>query len=392
MNGDCRGTVLAKIFGFQRKINMDISFNHTKLKALKYKKEILKQIDQVIDKGIFLNGPNVQKTELLLNKYFKTKYFLSCASGHDSLILALQSLNLKKNDEIIFPVNSYPTAFPVFMSGLKGVAADTDDNGQLDPDSVIKLITAKTRVIIMVHLYGLVSDLKKIVDICKINRIFLIEDCAQAFGSRYDGKLVGTFGDIGCFSFYPTKNLSTLGDGGAILTKNKKHFDFLKKAVQYGEKNRYQSEFISGHSRLPEIQAAVLNIYLKKINSELSKRKHLVQYFEKQIKKLGLNKHITVLRSDKNSNPVNHLFVIKARSRDGLKNFFKKENIETFIHYPFIINKVQAFRNLLKQKYPNAETLSKKIISLPFHPYMTKNQIDYILKKISVFYTRYEKN
>jgi len=371
---------------------MNLSFNHVKLKAKKNKKVILKEIRKVIDNGIFLNGQFLNKLEILLKNYFKTKYFLTCGSGHDSLLLALQSLNLKKNDEVIFPVNAYPTAFPVFMSGLKGVAADIDDNGQLDPDSVIKLITAKTRAIIMVHLYGLVGDLKKIVNICKKNKIFLIEDCAQAFGSRYNGKLVGTFGDIGCFSFYPTKNLSTLGDGGGILTKNKKRFDFLKKAVQYGEKNRYQSEFISGHSRLPEIQAAVLNIYLKRINSELLKRKHLVQYFKMQIKKLGLNKHITVLRSDKNSNPVNHLFVIKARPRDELRNFLKKENIETFIHYPLIINKVPAFRNLLKQKYPNAETLSKKIISLPFHPYMTKNQIDYIFKKISLFYSRYEKN
>ena len=386
MKKDYLGIVWEKIFGFQKKINMNLSFNHTKLKAIRNKKEILKQIGHIIDQGIFLNGKYVKETEELLKKYFEVKYFLTCGSGHDSLLLSLQSLGLKKEDEIIFPVNAYPTAFPVFMSGSKGVPADVDDNGQLDPDQVIKLITSKTKAIITVHLYGLVGDLKKIINICKKNKIFLIEDCAQAFGSRYHGKLVGTFGNIGCFSFYPTKNLSTLGDGGGIITKNKKHFDFLKKAVQYGEKYRYQSEFIAGHSRLPEIQSSIINLYLKTIDREFSKRKYLANYYVKQIIKYDLNKNITVLTSDKDSDPVNHLFVIKARSRDGLRNFLKKENIKTFIHYPFIINKVPAFNFLSKNSFPRAEKLSKQIISLPFHQYLDKEQINYIIQTLAKFY------
>ena len=370
----------------QRKINMNISFNHTKLKANKNKKEILKAIGHVIEKGVFLNGQYVKETVRLLKNYFKTKYFLTCGSGHDSLLLALQSLGLEKDDEVIFPVNAYPTAFPIFINGSKGVPSDVNDNGQLDPDSVSKLITPKTKAIIMVHLYGLVGDLKKIVDICKKNNIFFIEYCAQAFGSRYNGKLVGTFGDIGCFSFYPTKNLGALGDGGGIITKNKKHFDFFKKAVQYGEKNRYQSEFISGHSRLPEIQAAVLNIYLKKINSELTKRKYLVNYYKKQISKYGLDKYVTVLNSDENSDPINHLFVIRTKLRDKLKAFLEKEKIETLIHYPYTVNRVTAFDFLSKNSYPKAEGLSKQIISLPFHPYLSKKQINYVIKTMAEFY------
>lgn len=367
---------------------MNVSFNHTKLKAIKYKKQILNQIGKVLDQGIFLNGRNSDKTEELLKNYFKTKYFLTCGSGHDSLLLALQSLGLEKGDEVIFPVNAYPTAFPIFINGSKGVPSDVDDNGQLDPDQVINLITSKTKVIIMVHLYGLVGNMKKIIDICKKNKIFLIEDCAQAFGSRYHGKLVGTFGDFGCFSFYPTKNLSTLGDGGGILTKNKKHFDFLKKAVQYGEKYRYQSEFISGHSRLPEIQASILNIYLKNINKELIKRIYIKKYYEKQIIKHKLDKYIYVLSSDEKSEPVNHLFVIKVKMRDRLRIYLKKANIETCIHYPFTINKVPAFNFLKKDNYPKAETLSKEILSLPFHPYLEKKQINCIIKKIVKFYEK----
>lgn len=386
MKKDYHGIVLARIFGLQKKTNMNLSFNHTKLKAIKNKKAILKKIGNVIDKGVFLNGHYVKETENLLKKYFKTKYFLICGSGHDALLLALHSLGLENGDEVIFPVNAYPTAFPIFIDGLKGIPADVDDNGQIDPNSIGKLITSKTRAVILVHLYGLVGDLKKIIDICKKNKIFLIEDCAQAFGTRYKNKQVGTFGDIGCFSFYPTKNLSTLGDGGGLLIKNKRHFDFLKKAVQYGEKIRYKSEFIAGHSRLPEIQAAILSLYLKNIQNELSKRKHLANYYKEQIFKYGLRKYITVLISDKESDPINHLFVIRTKLRDQLQNFFKKNNIETLIHYPSTLNKVPAFSFLSKKSYPKAELLANEIISLPFHPYLKKKHIHYIIKVMSKFY------
>lgn len=367
---------------------MKVSFNHTKLKAIKYKKQIIRQVRKVLDQGIFLNGQNSKKTEEFLKNYFKTNYFLTCASGHDALLLALQSLNLKHDDEVIFPVNAYPTAFPIFINGSKGVPSDVDDNGQLDPDEVIKLINSKTKVIIAVHLYGLVGSLEKIVEICKKNKILLIEDCAQAFGSKYKNKLVGTFGDIGCFSFYPTKNIGALGDGGGILTSNKRIYDYLSKAVQYGEKYRYQSEFISGHSRLPEIQASIFNLYLKNINKEFQQRIYLKNYYEKQIIKHKLDKYIYVLSSDEKSEPVNHLFVIKVKLRDRLRIYLKKANIETLIHYPLTVNKVSAFDFLSKKNYPNAETLSKEILSLPFHPYLEKKQIDYIIKKIVKFYEK----
>lgn len=393
MKKDYHGIVWEKIFGFQKKISMEISFNDTKIKANKYKSLILKKISHVIDKGIFLNGPEAKKTINLLQNYYKKKYFLTCASGHDAIILALRCLELKKDDEVIFPVNAYPTAFPIIMSGAKGVPADVDLNGQLEANILKKLITIKTKVIVVVHLYGLVGNLTEIIDLCKKNKIILIEDCAQAFGSRYQGKLVGTFGDFGCFSFYPTKNLSTLGDGGAILIKNKNHYEFIKKALQYGEKYRYQSEFVSGHSRIPEIQAAILNLYLKKINSEISMRKYLAVYYKDQVKKQGLDKHISILTANKRSDSVSHLFVIRSKLRDKLRNFLTKKNIPTLIHYPLPINKIPAFNFLSKADYPNAEILSQQIISLPFHPSLKKTHIKYILNTILDFYkNNYEKN
>lgn len=367
---------------------MHLSFNNVKLKAKKNKKAILKEIGKVIDSGIFLNGQFINKLEISLQNYFEKKYFLTCASGHDAILLTLQTLKLKKDDEVIFPANSYPTAFPIFINGVKGIPCDVDENGQLDPDSVIKIITSKTKVIIIVHLYGLVGNLKKIVSISKKNNIFLIEDCAQAFGSRYMGNPVGTFGDFGCFSFYPTKNLGSPGDGGGILVKNKEHYEYLKKAVQYGEKSRYHSEFISTHSRLPEIQAAVLNLYFKNIKTEFKKRKLLSDHYNKQILKYELKIYISVLLSDRESNPVNHLYVIKSESRDKLRKYLKNKKIDTFIHYPLTVNKVAAFSFLSKVIYPKAEELSKKIISLPFHPDISKKEINHIVKSIATFFIK----
>ena len=369
-----------------------IVFNNTKLKALNKKRTIFKKISQVITQGIFLNGPKVKETESLLKKYLGRKYFISCASGHDALQLSLQALNLKKDGEVIFPVNAYPTAFPIYLSGLKGIPADVDDNGQLDPESVIKSITPKTKAIVMVHLYGLVGNVERILEICERNNLFLIEDCAQAFGSRYKNKLVGTFGDIGCFSFYPTKNLGALGDGGGILTKNKRHFEFLERAVRYGEKERYQSQFVSGHSRLPEIQAAILSLYLKDINKEIFKRQTLFDYYLEQIDRHGLSKNLRVFLSHKDSRATNHLFVIATSARDQLREFLFKKNIPTLIHYPLTVNRVAAFKFLKSRRYRNAERLAKQIVSLPFHPDLTKKQIDYIVKNISNFFWKNEKN
>jgi dTDP-4-amino-4,6-dideoxygalactose transaminase len=372
---------------------MELTFNNVKSKALNNKKQILKIISNVLDNGICFNGFYVKKFEKMFKEYLSIKYFNSCASGNDSLILALKSLELNSNDEVIFPVNSYPTVFPIYLAGLRGVPVDVDKNGQMDPESLLKFITEKTKVVIVVHLYGQIGRMEEIINICKKNKIILIEDCAQAFGSQYKNKLVGTLGDFGCFSFYPTKNLGTLGDGGGIVTKKKKYFEYIKKAVQYGEKNRYESKFISGHSRLPEIQAAILCLYLYSIKKEILKRRSLYNYYYKNILKMNLSNYIRIIKSDDNSDPAPHLLVIKSRNRNQLKRFLETQNIKTFIHYPFTIDEISAFDNMKFNNFPEATKMSKEILSLPFHPDLTKKQINYILDKINKFYNkRNEKN
>ncbi len=310
-------------------------------------------------------------------------------SGHDSLVLALQALQLSEKDEVIFPVNSYPTAFPIYLSRATPIPVDCDENGQLSLKEVMKAITKRTKAIIMVHLYGLTGDLGEIAKICRRKNIMLIEDSAQAFGTRFKKQPVGIFGDIGCFSFYPTKNLGTLGDGGAIWTKHKKIYQYLLKAKAYGEKEKYKSEFLSGHSRLPEIQAGILNVYWKKINVVFAKRKTLRKLYEQELKKAELYKNVRVLVSHNNSDPVTHLFVVAVKERDRLIKFLSKRGIETLIHYPKPIYQVAAFRSfgLQKKVFPQSELLSKQVLSLPFHEYLKTSQVRYIFHKIKEFYS-----
>lgn len=366
-----------------------IAFNSTSALALKTKEEILGKISAVIDSGIFLDGIENKILEKNLLGYFGKGYVINCASGHDSLYIALQSLGLKRSDEVIFPVNSYPTAFPVCLSCARPIPVDVDSNGLIDTLEIERNITKNTKVIVAVHLYGNVCNLEKIKQIIKGKEIILIEDCAQSFGSLYKKKPVGIWGDIGCFSFYPTKNLGTLGDGGAIWTKYKKLYNYFSKAKLYGEKERYESDFVSFHSRLPELQAGILNVYFENHRSDFLKRKHVLNYYSEFIRKKKLNKYIRVLNTNSfQTDTFPHLLVIEAKRRDALKKYLSEYGIQTHIHYPKPVHVIKAFRYLgfKRGDFPKAEKLSKSIMSLPFHSLLLRNEIGYIISKIKDFY------
>lgn len=365
-----------------------IEFNDLNIRTRKYRSEIKKLVDTIINSNYCLNGPENKKLEKNLLDFFKRGLVSIVASGHEALFLSLKSLKLKNTDEVIFPVNSYPTVFPIAQINAKVVPCDVNENCLIDPKKIAKKITKNTRVIIITHLYGLVCDIDEIKKIIEGQNITLIEDCAQAFGSRYKGKPVGTIGDIGCFSFYPTKNLGTLGDGGAIWTKNKGVNNFINMAKSYGEISKYYSEFISGHSRMPEIQAGILNVYFKNIKQDFDKKIIIAKYYEDKIKKNGLTKYVRVLKSSPNSAPVQHLFVAEVKNRDKLQGFLKSKLIPTLIHYPYPIHLVPAFSFLGYKSgvFPIAERLAKNILSLPFHSMMTKKQINYIVTTIQKFY------
>lgn len=363
-----------------------IVFNEVDLRALKQKEKLLSCFSSVIDRGQFLQGPENDKLKASLKKYLNIPFVHLVSSGHDAILLSLFALNLSKADEVIVPANAYPTAFPASLSSAKLILCDVDNNGQMSFESLKKMITHHTKAIILVHMYGLVGDIEKIIKYTKERNIILIEDCAQAYGTTFNDKHVGTLGDMGCFSFYPTKNLGTLGDGGAIVTNNKDYSDSIQMLKSYGEQTRYNSQIVSGHSRFPEIQAMALNVYLKDQRTYLKKRKQLYLYYLQQIKKVGAS--VRPLLSHPDSDPVPHLFVIEVKKREKLQSYLTQHGIETHIHYPHPIHLVPAFHKLGYREgdFPQAEYLCNNSLSLPFHSFITKTQIDYVVSKLQEFY------
>ncbi|MFZ5844970.1 MAG: DegT/DnrJ/EryC1/StrS family aminotransferase [Patescibacteria group bacterium] len=364
------------------------AFNAAALKPQKYQHQILRKVARVIDSGQFFLGKETQALEKNLTLFLRGGDVTAVTSCHDALLLALNSLKVTPSDEVIFPANSLPTAFPVVLSGAKPIPVDVDENGQLDPKKLSQKLTPRTRVIILVHLYGLVGDMTKIKQILAHRKIYLIEDCAQAFGASLQGKPIGTLGDIGCFSFYPTKNLATLGDGGAIWTKHAPLVKYYRQARLYGESRRYWSEFVTGHSQIPEIQAGILNLYFRNIAREIAKRRELAEFYQQTIGKLGLSTFVRVLSSHSQSQPAPHLLVVEVSQRDKLRSYLQKKGVKTHVHYPYSLDELPAFKflQLKPRDFPVTRRLTQNILSLPFHPFMTKNEIEKIVKLIGEFY------
>ena len=362
-----------------------IDFYNLSLKSHK-QHSYLHAFSRVLGQGVFLRGQENARLRKQLIKLFG-RYVTLVASGHDALLLSLQSLHLKSSDEIIIPANAYPTAFAVALAGSKIKLADVTFDGQLSAQSITTALTKHTKAIVMVHMYGATGDIDAIRDVCTKNAIYLIEDCAQAFGTTYKNKPVGTFGDIGCFSFYPTKNLGGFGDGGGIHVKQKTLYDEINKRTLYGETKRYQSTLLAGHSNLPELQAAALTISLKSAPKEFLRRKMVAQWYKKALRPLSPN--IQTLSSDAHSNPTPHLFVIRAKKRNALQKYLHAHKIPTFIHYPIPIYKVPTFAYLktVNETFPTTESLTQEIISLPFHGNMRKSDVLKIVSIITNFYT-----
>ncbi len=349
------------------------------------KSELIEALDEVGSSGVLILGPKVQELEKRLAGFTKTQYCVGCASGTDALTLALKSLRLESNDEVIVPANSYPTIFGVALSGVKPVLVDVNSKtGNIDPSSVQKKITSRTKAIVAVHLYGQSANVGSLVEICREKNIILIEDCAQAFGATHKGRPVGSFGTLSTFSFYPTKNLGAYGDGGAIVTNDLNLFNRLKLLRMYGERSRYASEELGNNSRLDELQAAFLLKKLNYFNEWIMTRKKLAGIYH-----LGL-KHIKELELpfiDENNDHTYHLFPIKSNKRDELKNWLLSQEIETGIHYPNAIHQVITFKSLGNLgDFPNSETWAKEELSLPLHPFLSEVQIKHVVNKVSEFF------
>ena len=344
---------------------------------------ILKKIKRITKNSDFILGNEVKKFEKNFSKFTKTKYCVPCANGSDALYLSLKALNLKKKDEVIVPAMTYiATASSVINAGGKLRLADVNkSNGSVNQQQVIKKINKNTKAIIIVNLWGYCSDYSKLKQICDKKKIVLIEDSAQAIGATNNKKVnSGRIGHIACFSFFPGKNLGAYGDGGAIVTNDKKIYSILSQIHLNGSKNKFQYNFLGINSRLDNIQAAILNIKLKRINKLNNVRRTIANYYYKNL----LNKKIYLFNIDKNS--CFHQFVILVENRNKFLKYLKKNKIPFGFHYPYSINKLKVFKNYFKNKdFKVAEEIGKKCVSLPIHPKLKIEELKYIINKINLY-------
>jgi dTDP-4-amino-4,6-dideoxygalactose transaminase len=361
-------------------LNLYKNFNKNKL--------LLKKFDTLIKKNDLIGGPAVKSFENKFSKYIKSPYCVSMGNGTDALEIALESLDLKKNSEIIVPANTWiSTAEIVIRQNYKLVLCDIDyDDFGLSITDLKEKINKNTSAIIVVHLFGRMSKIKSVISLIKNKNIKLIEDCAQAHGTKLNNKYAGTFGDIGTFSFYPTKNLGAYGDAGCIITKKRNLSTKCKRIKNHGSLIKYDHKLIGRNSRLDPFQAVVLNEKLKKLNADIRKKNKLARIYFKKLNKL--KKYIKLPEVKKNEVHSFHQFVIICnKKRNQLRAFLKNNKIETMIHYPQMLSDMKIFSNTKNvKKIKFAKNLGSRLLSLPISPDHTVKEIEFISAKIIKFY------
>lgn len=360
---------------------------------LKIKNEVDSEILKILDSTAFINGPAVKEFQTNLEKYLNVKHVIPCANGTDSLQCAMMALGLKPGDEVITTSFTFiATAEVIALLGLTPVVVDVlPDTFCIDPEKIRKAVTQKTKAIVPVHLFGQCADMEEILKIAKEHKLFIIEDNAQAIGADYtfkDGskKKAGTIGNIGCTSFFPSKNLGCYGDGGAIFTNDDAIADMLRCIVNHGMKVRYYHDYIGVNSRLDSIQAAVLNIKLQHLDEYNKARQDAAMYYNKGLEQC--NKIETPVVAPF-TNHVYHQYTLKIKdaNRDQLQEYLQNKNIPAMIYYPVALHQQKAYQDPRYKEgdFPISEMLGKCVISLPMHTELNREQQDFIINSILEF-------
>lgn len=365
-------------------ISLRIMIEYENLKKVNqpYFREFNEAFNSVLESGWFVLGNNVTGFENEFADYINVKYCAGVASGLDALSLSLKILDLPEKSEVLVPSNTYiATILSILQSGHKPVLVEPDLlTYNIDPELIEAAITSKTKAIMVVHLYGKPCDMDPVIDICKRYNLFLVEDCAQAHGAEYKGKKVGTFGDLAAFSFYPTKNLGCLGDGGAIVTNNP---DYIKKARMlrnYGSELKYYNECVGVNSRLDEIQAAFLRVKLKHLDEIVSHKNNLAKIYLN-----GLSKDFILPVTSPDSYDAYHIFNIRHIRRDRLKQFLLDRDIKTEIHYPLPPHKQNALAEMNSLSFPLSEEIHNTTLSLPVSSFHSVEDIQHVVEILNDF-------
>jgi len=359
----------------------------------KIKQEIDSEIQKVIDTTAFINGPKVKEFANHLSEYLGGTNVVPCANGTDALQIALMALDLQPGDEVIVPVHTYvATAEVIALLQLEPVFVDVDpDYFTLDVSQLESKITHKTKAVVPVHIYGQCTDMEPLMEIAQKHNLYVVEDTAQAIGAQYtfsDGREVfaGTIGHIGTTSFFPSKNLGAFGDGGALLVQNKELAEKCRMIANHGQSVKYHHDIIGCNSRLDTLQAAILDVKLKYLDTYSRARQKAADYYNEKLNTIQGIKTPAILSQ---STHVYHQYTMvldESIDRDKLKEYLKTKAIPSMIYYPVPLHQQKAYdKNNRNESFPVTEKLSKTVLSLPIHTEITTNEQDFIVSSIQNF-------
>lgn len=349
-----------------------------------YQEEFENKALEVLRSGWYVLGKEVSSFEEEFAVYTGAKYCVGLASGLDALWLAFRVLGIGLGDEVIVQGNTYiASVMGITINGATPVFVEPDEYYEIDPAKIEEKITDRTKAVLVVHLYGQASNMAPVVALCKKYNLRLVEDCAQSHGACFDGKMTGTFGDIGCFSFYPSKNLGAFGDGGAIITDDEQLAKDMKILRNYGSEKRYYNKVVGTNSRLDELQAGLLRVRLSHLPEMTEEKRSIAARYLAELH----NNKIVLPKFMEGATHVFHQFVIRCQERDKLIAYLDEREIGTIIHYPIPPHLAEAYRYLGYKEgdFPITEQFAKEVLSIPMYNGMTEEEQTRVIDAINMF-------
>jgi len=363
---------------------LEVASNRMDRGFYKYQKEFEEKALEVLRSGWYVLGKELQAFEEEFAAYTGAGYCAGLASGLDALWIAFRVLGIGKGDEVIVQANTYiASVMGITINGAAPVFVEPDEYFNIDASKIEEKITDKTKAVLVVHLYGQASNMKPIQELCKKYHLRLVEDCAQSHGAEFDGKITGTFGDIGCFSFYPTKNMGAFGDAGAIVTDDETILADVKIFRNYGSEKRYYNKVVGANSRMDELQAALLRVRMGHMEEITEEKRAIADRYNEGIK----NPLIRLPKVREGAGCVWHQYVIRCKERDRLIGYLKERQIGTIIHYPVPPHLSEAYQYLgfKKGDFPITEAYADEVLSLPAYNGITKEEQDYVIDALNRF-------
>lgn len=364
---------------------MEIMPNRLDRGFFRYQGEFEAKALEVLRSGRYVLGREVEAFEQEFAQYTGAKHCVGLASGLDALWLAFRVLGIGAGDEVIVQANTYiASVMGITINGATPVFVEPDEYFNLDAEKLEEKITERTRAVLAVHLYGQASDMDPIVKLCRKHRLRLVEDCAQSHGACYGGKMTGTFGDIGCFSFYPSKNLGGFGDGGAIVTDDPGIAADMRMYRNYGSEKRYYNQVVGANSRLDELQAGLLRVRLSHLDELTQERRELAGRYSAAL----CNPKIRIPRVREQADSVWHQYVIRCEERTRLTEYLRERGIGTIIHYPIPphLSEAYSYLGFRKGSFPVTEDMADTVLSVPMYNGMTEEEQEYVIEALNRFY------